>query len=382
MPDELIHRTIPQIVPYLDEQDAAAVLQTIQNNWITEGPQSALFVDALRQLIGVPYGVLAPNGTMALSLGLMALGIGPGDEVLVPDITFAGSASAVLMVGAMPVFVEVEPDTFQIDMNRAAEGLSARTRAIMPVHLYGTACDMEAVDVFAQQHGLFVIEDAAQGIGVRHRGKHVGSFGDVSCFSFFADKTITTGEGGFVACRDEAIYQRLCLLRNQGRMERGSFVHPAVGFNFRMTDMQAAIGVSQLRKLDDIISWKQLLWSVYEEGLSDITQIRVVGAAPHSTHVPFRCVLIAERANELQSFLAEYGVQTRSFFYPLHRQPCFTPENSRTLPARPGAFTAYAHADYGFERGLCLPLYPTLGIDNVQYMVRKIRSFYRHTTTV
>jgi perosamine synthetase len=377
MPEHLLQRTIPQIVPYLDANDAAAVLQTIQDNWITEGPQSAAFVEALKELIGVPYGVLAPNGTLALSLGLLALGIGPGDEVLIPDITFAGSASAVILVGATPVFVDVEPHTFQLDIVHAEQCISKQTKAIMPVHLYGTACDMQAIGEFARRHELLIVEDAAQGIGVQYKGAHVGSFGDVGCFSFFADKTITTGEGGFVACRDEQTYQRLCLLRNQGRMDRGSFIHPAVGFNFRMTDIQSAIGLSQLAKLERIIGWKQALWSIYEAELNELSEVRVLGPAVDSGHVPFRCVLIANRAHELQEFLNDNKVQTRSFFYPMHKQPGFNSENARSIVAKAGEKTAYPNAEFGFEHGLCLPLYPTMEIDEVHFVVQQVRKFYQ-----
>lgn len=363
-------------MPFLGSEESAAVLQTLETGWITEGPQSVAFVEALKQLIGVPYGVLAPNGTLALALGLMALGIGPGDEVLVPDITFIGSANAVLMVGATPVLVDVEPDTFQIDPAQAERYLSHRTRAIMPVHLYGTACDMDAITALARRYNLLIIEDAAQGIGVRYGHRPVGSLGDVGCFSFFADKTITTGEGGFVACRDERVYEQLLLLRNQGRINRGSFIHPAVGFNFRMTDMQAAIGLAQLQKLDWIIDRKQQLWQAYAKGLRNVPQIRLLGAAINSNHVPFRCVLMAEQASGLQAHLEQAGVQIRSFFYPLHRQPCFESAHPSFGTVRSWGETAYPVADLGFSQGLCLPIYPTLDFDDVQFMVEQIRAFY------
>lgn len=369
-------RTIPQIVPFLTADESASVLQTLEDGWITEGPRSAAFVEALKQTIQVPYGVLAPNGTLALALGLMALGIGPGDEVIIPDITFIGSANAVLMVGATPVLVDVEPDTFQIDPTQLEHCLTYKTRAIMPVHLYGTACDMDPILALARRHGLLVIEDAAQGIGVCYKGKPVGGLGDVGCFSFFADKTITTGEGGFVACRDEHTYRQLLLLRNQGRLNRGSFVHPAIGYNFRMTDMQAAVGLAQIKKLDWIIQRKQELWATYVSGLQDVRQVRILGAASHSTHVPFRCVLMAQEATQLQAHLEQAGVQIRSFFYPLHRQPCFGVSASEISPVRSFGNNAYPVGDSGFSQGLCLPIYPTLTDDDVHYIVDLIVAFY------
>jgi len=178
--------SIPQVEPWLGEEEAIAASKVIATNWISEGPNCAAFSERLRDLIGTPYGVFAPNGTLALALALMALGLGPGDEVLIPDITFIGSANAAIMVGATPIFVDVDSNTYQISLSHADALITPRTRAIMPVHLYGTACDMEAVQAFAMRHALKIVEDAAQGIGVFYRERHVGSFGDAGCFSFFS----------------------------------------------------------------------------------------------------------------------------------------------------------------------------------------------------
>lgn len=365
-------KTIPQVSPWLEEPEIQSVVRTLQDGWVTEGPASSAFSASLNELVGVPYGVFAPNGTLALALGLMALGIGPGDEVLVPDTTFIGSATSVVLVGATPVFVDVEPESFQFDARRAVAQLSPRTRAIMPVHLYGTACDMEAILGFAGRHGLKVIEDAAQGIGVTYRGRHVGSFGEVGCFSFFADKTITTGEGGYVTCRDPEIHERLLYLRNQGRLERGSFVHPAIGFNFRITDMQAAIGQAQLARLPDIVERKTALHERYRAGLAGIPQVRLLGAARDANLVPFRCVLMAEDATDLAARLEAEGVQTRSVFYPLHRQPCFAgPAEAEGIDD--GRFP---NASEAHRKGLCLPIFPTMTDEQVARIVALIRDFY------
>lgn len=363
---------IPQVAPWFDEAELQSVVRVLRDGWITEGPASAAFAGRLNELVGVPYGAFAPNGTLALTLGLLALGIGPGDEVLVPDTTFIGSATSVVLAGARPVFVDVEPATYQLDVERAAERLSPRTRAVMPVHLYGTACDMEAVLGFAASHGLKVIEDAAQGIGVTFRGRHVGSFGDVGCFSFFADKTITTGEGGYVACRDPEIYERLRSLRNQGRRDRGSFVHPEVGFNFRITDLQAALGLAQLDRLPAIVERKVALHERYRSGLAGLPQVRLLGAAPEATLVPFRCVLMADAVAELAEHLEAGGVQTRPVFHPLHRQPCFAGSDV----ARGGADDDFPNAMEASRKGLCLPVFPTMTDEQVDGIVELICGFY------
>lgn len=359
---------IPQVQPWLGPEEEAAVAQVLRGGWLTEGPVCESFLERLGALTGAHHGVLASNGTLALALGLLALDIGPGDEVLIPDITFVASASAVYLVGARPVFVDVEPGTCQIDVDCAKARLTSATRAVMPVHLYGSACDMRAVMAFAAGHGLHVIEDAAQGIGVRFEGRHVGAIGDVGCFSFFADKTITTGEGGYVTCRDPAVYERLRHLRNQGRLDRGSFIHPTIGFNFRLTDLQAAIGLAQLDRLDTIIDRKLRIYARYEQRLGGLRQVKFLLRHPASTHVPFRVVLMVERAQALSSWLANRQVQCRTFFYPLHRQPCFADH--------PDAALAFPVADQGYANGICLPVYPTLGDADVDYVCDAIRAFY------
>jgi perosamine synthetase len=363
-----IRSLIPQVNPWLGQEEEAAVLRVLRSGWLTEGDVTRSFGERLNELTGAPYGVFAPNGTLALALGLLALGIGPGDEVLVPDITFIGSATAVELVGARPVFVEVEAKTYQIDVASAHARLSAATRAVMPVHLFGSACDMHAIRAFATEKNLYIVEDAAQGIGVHFDGRHVGTIGDIGCFSFFADKTITTGEGGYVTCHDRAVYDRLCHLRNQGRLDRGSFVHQAVGFNFRITDLQAAIGLAQLDRLEAIVVRKRAIDERYRSHLRCLKQVSFLELHRLSDHVPFRTVLIAERAHALMTWLSEQHVQARSFFYPMHRQPCFRDY--------PDALLTFPNADHGYANGVCLPVHATLSDDDVDYISEAIRAFY------
>lgn len=363
---------IPQINPWLAEEELEAVTRVLTSGWITEGRECEAFGEALNEVIGVPYGVFAPNGTLALALALMGCGVEEGDEVLVPDITFVGSATAAVLVGAVPVFVDVERDGYQIDVQSAERRISRRSRAIMPVHLYGAACDMEAVTDFARHHELKVIEDAAQGIGVSHKGAHVGSIGDAGCFSFFADKTITTGEGGYVACRDGELFERMRRLRNQGRPERGSYIHPDLGFNFRITDLQASIGRAQLDKLPEIVDRKCTLWESYRARLEGLDGVKLLGPQAGASHVPFRAVLIAERPQDLIAHLDRNGVESRRFFFPLHRQPCFA--DGKT--ARGGCDAGFPNAIHGYEHGVCLPIYPGLSDDDIGRIAELIEGFY------
>jgi perosamine synthetase len=367
---------IPQMQPYLGLEEQAAAAAAIADGWISEGPRAAALSKQLNALIGAPYGVFAPNGTLALYLALLAAGIGPGDEVIVPDTTFIASANAVVFAGARPVFVDVEAETFQIDLDACAAAITPRTRAIMPVHLFGFAAAMPALMELAQAYGLLVIEDAAQAIGVRYAGQHCGSFGDLGCFSFFADKTLTMGEGGYVVCRDEQLYERLQLLRNQGRIVRGSFQHPALGMNFRITDIQAAIGLVQLEKLDQISRRKRAILARYAQQLAGIAEVRLLCAPTYVEAVPFRAVILAQDTPALTHYLSEQGVQPRAFFYPLHRQPCFVErgfgEDDHSFP----------NANYGAAHGMLLPAFPELSDNAIDSICATIRRFYCESGSV
>jgi perosamine synthetase len=197
--------------------------------------------------------------------------------------------------------------------------------------------------------------------------------GDVGCFSFFADKTITTGEGGYVVCKSAETYEKLLLLRNQGRINRGTFIHPAIGYNFRITDLQAAVGLAQLQKLPEIAKRKLAILSSYRERLQSFDKVKFLDVQEGSTYVPFRVVLICERAHDLMTFLDMAGIQTRSFFYPMHRQPCFINTLSGGLSDE-----LFPNAIHGYDHGLCLPVYPTLKEKQIEYICHKIREFYSH----
>jgi perosamine synthetase len=371
-----MRRKVLQFAPFVGDEEYAAIRACFDANWLTEGPKSKQFVDELKALMGVRHASLAPNGTLAIYLALRAINVGPGDEVVVPSFTFFGSASAVQMCGATPVFCDIDPDTLQATADRFAARLTPRTKAIMPVHIYGMCCDMDPIMELARARGLLVVEDAAQAVGVRYRGRHAGTFGDVGSFSFFADKTITTGEGGLVVTNDDAVAETLLYLRNQGRLDRGSFVHPHMGYNFRLTDLQAAVGLVQLTKLDQITRIKHDNMDCYRALLDGIPQVRFLQVTPGSTFIPFRVALYAERAMELMKHMEARDIQTRTFFYPLHRQPAF--EYLRADPARaplmddrhfPGAVFAY-------DNGICLPSYPGLPREDLRFVCETIREFY------
>ncbi len=359
---------VPQFSPWVGKEEIKAIAEAIEANWITEGPKTKLFSQKLLKLTGAKYGVFAPNGTLALYLGLVAMGIGRGDEVLVPDFTFIASATAVEMAGAKPVFVDVNRENFQLDLSGADKLISKKTKAVMPVHIYGTVCNMDRVLKFAKKHHLLIVEDAAQAIGVHWRGKHAGTFGDVGCFSFFADKTITTAEGGFIVTNKKKIYEKLLYLRNQGRIDRGSFIHPRIGYNFRLTDIQSAIGLAQLKKLSQIKKRKLHLLKLYQQQLKGVPGISFFEPEPGAEWIPFRVGILCKKAKKMMKFMAEKGIETRTFFYPLHQQPCFAYlKDGRAFP----------NATYGYENGICFPTFPTLTDRQVKYICRVIKRFIK-----
>ena len=367
---------VPQFMPFVGMEEYEAIKQCFETNWITEGPLAKEFNEKLCDLVGVKYGVYAPNGTMALILGLKAIGIGPGDEVIVPDVTFFASATSVEFLGAQPVFVDV-CENLQINVEDCERVLTDKTKAIMPVHLFGFAANMDDVMAFAKKHDLLVIEDAAQALGIKWDHKGCGSFGDVGCFSFFADKTLTTAEGGFVTTNDEEIYDRLLFLRNQGRRNRGSFIHPEMGYNFRMTDIQCAIGLAQLKKFNVLVEKKNIIHRRYTELLFDFEYVDIY-QPPEQVYpfVPFR-VILRTKNNEaagLMEHMRENDVEPRMFFYPLHKQPAFECWSSDERYAG----EHFPVAERSYNNGICLPSFVSITDEQIQYVCQVIRGYYEN----
>lgn len=362
-------RRIQQISPRFDQDEIDGVTGSIRAGWLTEGSQAAQFLASVQAETGARHAVLAPNGTLGLFLALLALDLPRDSEILIPTFTFYASATAAVFAGLRPVFVDADPDTFNLDIATLDDLLTERTKAIMPVHVYGHCAPMDAIVEFADRHGLAVIEDAAQAYGVKYRGRHAGTWGDLGVISFFADKTITTGEGGVVLTDDDTIYEKLRLLRNQGRINSGTFIHDALGMNFRVTDLQCAVGNAQLRKLPEIVAAKRANHAHYVANLAGVDGLRWLQVQPGSDHVPFRFALVSERREQLVAALEGAGVQTRGFFYPMHLQPALRSYARGPLPV----------AEYLYERGICLPVHPDLTPADIDDMCAIIRAVHGDT---
>ncbi len=317
---------IPQIQPWIGEDEAVAVRDAVASTFVTEHEQTRRFERGLRELTGAAHALTYCNASCALFAALRAGGVGPGDEVIVPDLTFVATANAVILAGATPVFVDVEPRTLGLDAAAVRAALSPRTRALIAAHLYGGAADMVSLRAVADEHGLFLLEDAAQGIGVRLGGRHVGTFGDAGVLSFYGNKTITTGEGGAILTSDGRLAERCYRLKNHGRLEKGVFVHDEVGFNFSFTEMQAALGLAQLRRLERVIAEKARIRRYYAARLGQ-SGLRVQEYPPDVSPVYWFTNVFCDDAAAVSAALAAQGVQSRRFFLPLHMQPCY-----RNLP--------------------------------------------------
>ena len=323
------------------------------------------------QLTGAKHAIAVCNGTLALFVSIKALGIGPGDEVIVPNFTFIASANAVILAGATPVLCEVSQETFCLDVARADELITPRTKAIMPVHLYGQSADMNEILDFARRHGLRIIEDAAEAIGVRFEGKHVGTFGDLGIISYYGNKTVTCGEGGVVLTNDDELAEAAYRLKNYGRNQKGTFIHDSIGFNFSFTDLQAAIGIAQMKKMPAIVSRKREIHDRYVEELHDVPDFRPVYIDPRCEPVFwFTSFLCADPAS-LVEFLRQHNIQTRRFFYPLHLQPCF---GDRRMVR--GMDSDFSTSESIYQRGISLPSSYGLKREEQSYVMDQIRSFY------
>lgn len=358
---------IPQFRSFVDMSDYAAIERVFKNNYIAEGPVGKEFQEAILNLTGAKYGVLASNGTLALYLALKGCGIGKGDEILVQDSTFIASANSIEMVGATPVFVDVlSYKDLSIDLSKIK--ITEKTKGIMICHLFGTACtNVEEVKEFCDKNNLILIEDAAQTIGLKNSSnKHCGTFGKVGTFSFYADKTITTAEGGFVVTDDEEVYENMLYLRNQGRRNSGTFVHSRIGYNFRLTDIQSALGLSQLSKLDNIIEEKQKIYSLYKKYLKN--DVEFLDLNSDFNHIPFRVVVFVEDAKKTIESMVENGIEGRSVFYPMNKQPCFEEfESSKT--------GTYENSNECHKRGICLPTWIGLTEEQIKYVSENLLKY-------
>ncbi|MCX4296481.1 MAG: aminotransferase class I/II-fold pyridoxal phosphate-dependent enzyme [Lachnospiraceae bacterium] len=307
--------------PQLNGNEYNYLMDAFLSTWISStGKYITQFEEKFSQYCGVQYGVAVSNGTTALHLALVALGVGAGDEVIVPDITFAATINAVIYTGATPVIVDIEDDSWCIDPNKIEKAITLNTKAIIPVHIYGQPCDMGRICEIARNYNLYIVEDCAEAHGAEWDYKKVGSFGIISCFSFFGNKVLTTGEGGMCITNNKELNDRMRVLRDHGMSRERKYYHEVVGFNYRMTNMQAAIGVAQLEHINEILEWRQSLEERYRSIFSKISQLQMQrnDLRGRKKIAWLVSVLVdSDKRDEVLRKFKQSNVDARPFFIPL-----------------------------------------------------------------
>ena len=357
--------------PYTDEAELEEVRAVLASGYLTQGPKVAEFEALVAERVGTPHAFAVTSATTALHLSLAAAGIGSGDEVLVPDFTFPATANVVVQLGARPVLVEIDLDTFGINAADLEAKVTDRSRAIMPVHAFGLAADIDQVMEIAARHRLAVIEDAACALGATHRGRACGSIGLAGCFSFHPRKSITTGEGGMITTADDELAARIALLRSHGGIrEHGRFTFEAAGFNYRLSDILAAVGVAQFRKLDSLLAGRARVAGWYERELAEVSGLELPRRAEWGSHTYQSYVVLLDGSLDRDAVIDELrgeGIESTLGTYALHAQPYF----SKTLKMRPGDLPNSFRA---FRSSLALPMHAGLTEDDVAYVAARLRA--------
>ena len=357
--------------PDIGQEEMVNVVEAVRSGWISSrGPFIQRFESEFATYVGMKHGVATSNGTAALHLALSALGIGKGDEVLVPTLTFIAVANSVTYTGATPVFIDSHPSYWCIDPSDMEGKTTERTKAIIIVHVYGHPCDMEPIMKLAREHQLHVIEDCAEAHGAEYKGRRVGSFSDISCFSFYGNKIVTTGEGGMCLTNDEELATKMRILRDHGMNPRRRYWHDLVGFNYRMTNVQAAIGVAQIQKMDRLVATKRRVAETYGELLAEEKHLTLAPEMPWAKSV-FWFYSILVRTNDIREKVMKHleneGVETRPFFYPIHTLPPY--HKDLNLPV----------SEQLSPRGFNLPSGPNINDEEIQEVAASLSQALRST---
>jgi perosamine synthetase len=359
-------RSIEQMAPWIGEEEEHAVAEYLRaGGWLTEFKKTLEFERMLAEYTGSRHAVALSSGTAALFAALMAVGIGPGDEVIVPDFTMIASANAVVLAGATPVMADISRVDLCLDLNQIEAHLTPRTKAILLVSLNGRAPDMDETLRIARKHSLRLVEDAAQSLGSLHKGKHLGTFGEVGIFSFSPLKIITTGQGGIAVTDDPHLAARIRRFKDFGRSSGGTDVHDTIGYNFKFTDMQAVIGIEQMKKLAWRVARKKEIFELYRAELTGLPGIHFIDTDLAQT-TPWFIDVLAGRRDELRDYLAAHGIKSRPFYPPVHRQPAYS---------LPGSHPA---AEFCSGNGLWLPSSTFLSDATIREICGFVRRFTRH----
>jgi len=356
--------------PYTDEDEIREIRGVLDSGYLTQGPKVAEFERSVAGCVGTKYAFAMTSATTALHLSLVALDVGPGDEVLVPDFTFPATANVVIQQGARPVLVDIDLETFTIDVDDLAKKITPRSKAVIPVHAFGLSADLDPIMELAQSYRLAVVEDAACALGATYYGKPCGSLAATGCFSFHPRKVITTGEGGMITTDDDLLAEKIRLLRNHGGAPReGRFTFEAAGYNYRMSDILAAVGVAQMRKLDALIGRKRELAARLTERLEGIDGAEAPREPEWGGHIYQSYVISLDDSidrDQVIGLMRQRGIETTLGTYALHAQPFF----ARQYNCRPGDLPNSYRA---YRQSMTVPLYPPMDELDLERITRTLR---------
>jgi len=366
---------IPVCKPWLPGNEKRYVEEAMDSGWISSAGEYIIeFEGGFSKFCGVSYGVSCSSGLGALHLACVALGLKKGDEVIVPTFTMAASINAIIYTGAKPVLVDCDKETYCIDVDKIEEKITGKTKAIMPVHIYGHPCEMDVIIEIAKKHNLFIIEDAAEAHGAEYKGRKCGSMGDVGCFSFYANKVLTTGEGGMCLTDDKDLADRIKRLRNHA-FDIPRFIHKEVGFNYRLTNIQAAIGSAQVENANMLVEARRNVGLKYTKLLNGVKGLILPIEKDYAKNVYWMYAVVLDKSvkltkEEVMEKLKEKGIDTRSFFVPMHRQPVYYNKTVENAPDCSGEFPV---ADFIGNRGFYLPSSSDLTDEEIGFVCKSLK---------
>lgn len=361
---------INQMEPWIDKEEKNAVVMYLDSGgWLTEFKKTYEFEQMIADFVGSKYACVVTNGTVTLYIALAALGIGLGDEVLVPDFTMIASANSVILAGAKPILIDINPNNLCVDLSLAQKAINKRTKALMYVSLDGRCGDMDEIVEFCKKHKLYLIEDAAQSLGSLWRGKHLGTFGEIGSFSFSQHKVITTGQGGALVTDSSKLIDKIRKIKDFGRSKPGVDEHITLGYNFKFTDLQAVIGIEQMKKLDYRVKRKKDMFQLYQKELSLVKEISFVETNLEDTSPWFIDILVKKRKKALIEYLRNSDIGTRPFYPPIHTQVPYS-----KLKSRASDFQVSSEIS---TQGLWLPSSPFLKDITIKNICARIKNFYK-----
>ena len=355
--------------PYIDKDDIEGVVEVLESGWLSLGPKYKEFEEKLAEYVGVKYACVVSSGTAALHLGVRALGLKSGDEVITSPFSFVASSNCLLYEGVKPVFVDIEETTFNIDPSLIEQAITKKTKAILPIHIFGQSAEMDEIMRVAKKYKLKVLEDSCESLGATYRGKMVGTTGDIGTYAFYPNKQMTTGEGGMIITDSKELYDLCDSMRNQGRSKNGDWlIHERLGYNYRLDEMSASLGITQLKKLDWMIEEKRKIAFWYNEVLKDIKDIEIPKVGANRTHSWFVYVVRIKNSkrDKLMDELGKVGIQTKPYLPVIHLQSFMR----KMFNFKKGDFKV---AENISEETLALPLFIGLKQKDVEYIANKIK---------